>query len=289
MIDLHLHTCASDGRSTPRELALAARHARLTTISVTDHDTVAALDEAAEACAADGLDFVPGIEITAARGDTEIHLLGYFFDRRSPGLLAFLEAQRADRVRRVREMIAKLRDLSLPVNEGEIFDSSSAVEGRAIGRPLIARAMVRAGHVRTRREAFDLYLAEGRAAFVPRHAPAPGAVIATIHEAGGVASLAHPGLLAHDDWIPAMAAAGLDAIEAFYSEHSPEAVQHYRRIAAGLDLALSGGSDYHGHVGHGPLSPGDAVLPEDEFARLKARVGRGGKPAERRVAREEEP
>lgn len=272
MIDLHLHTSASDGRSTARELALAARHARLTTISVTDHDTVAALDEAAEACAADGLDWVPGIEITAGRGVTEIHILGYFFDRRSPSLLAFLEGQRADRVRRVREMLEKLRALGLEVNEDEIFAPAGSQYTRALGRPLIARAMVRAGHVRTAREAFDVYLAEGGAAFVPRRAPSPEEVIALLHAAGGVASLAHPALLGHDDWIRDLADAGLDAIEAYYSEHTSETVAHYRKTAADFDLALSGGSDYHGHVGHGPQSPGDAVLPEEDFERLKARV-----------------
>lgn len=284
MIDLHLHTSASDGRSTPRELALASRHARLTTISVTDHDTVAALGETAAACAADGLDWVPGIEITAGRGTTEIHVLGYFFDRTSPALLAFLEAQRADRVRRVREMVDKLRRLGLAVNEEEVFGAADGQEspprfgaGRAIGRPLIARAMVRAGHVRTTREAFDLYLTEGAPAFVPRSASSPEAVIGIIHAAGGIASLAHPALLRHDDWIRGMADAGLDAIEAYYSDHDPATVTHYRRMAAELRLAVSGGSDYHGHVGHGPQSPGDAVLPEEEFERLKARVpGRRG-------------
>ena len=274
MIDLHLHTSASDGRSTPRELALAARHARLTTISVTDHDTVAALDEAATACAADGLDWVPGIEITSARGDTEIHILGYFFDHRSPDLLAFLEAQRADRVRRVRGMIDRLRALGLPVDETDIFDAGSGPAGRAIGRPLIARALVRAGHVRTSREAFDLYLTEGAAAFVPRRAPAPEEVVRIIPDAGGVASLAHPAILGHDEWIPGMADAGLDALEAYYSEHTPEIVNRYQELAARLGLALSGGSDYHGHVGHGPQSPGDAVLPEGDYERLKARVRR---------------
>lgn len=272
MIDLHLHTSASDGRSTATELALAARHARLTTISVTDHDTVGALDEAAQACAADGVDWVPGIEITSARGTTEVHVLGYFFDHRSPRLLTFLEAQRADRVRRVREMIARLRALNLPVDEEEIFAPVPGQPSRAVGRPLVARALVRAGHVRTTREAFDLYLTEGGAAFVPRRAPSPEEVVAIIHEAGGVASLAHPALLGHDDWIAGFAAAGLDALEAFYSDHAPDAVAHYRDLAAQLGLALSGGSDYHGHVGHGPQSPGDAVLPEEEFVRLKARV-----------------
>lgn len=271
MIDLHLHTSASDGRGTAGEVVAAARRARLTTISVTDHDTVAALDMAAAACAAAGLTLVPGIEITAAVGANEVHVLGYFFDPRSPGLLAFLEAQRADRARRVREMVIRLDELGLTVDSGEIF-AADAPATRSIGRPLIARALVKAGHVRNSREAFDLYLAEGRSAFVPRRAPTPEQVVAILHDAGGVASLAHPAILGHDDWIPGLASAGLDAIEAFYSDHSSEMTLHYRRMALDLGLAVSGGSDYHGHPGHGPQHPGDAVLPEDEFERLKARA-----------------
>lgn len=271
MIDLHLHTTASDGRSTARELAAAARRARLTTISVTDHDTVAALDEAAAACAREGLDWVPGIEITAARESSEVHVLGYFIDHRFPPLLAFLQRQRADRVRRVREMVRKLHELGVGVEEERLFDGHRGGE-RSVGRPAIARAMVRAGHVASSREAFDRYLAEGGAAFVPRQAPTPEEVFGIVHEAGGVASLAHPALLAHDDWIPEMAARGLDAIEAFYVEHDAETTARYRALAEALGLALTGGSDFHGDANHGPQRPGDTVLPEEEFARLEVRA-----------------
>lgn len=280
MIDLHLHTSASDGRSTPRELVAAARRVRLSTLAVTDHDTVAALDETAAECALQGLRWVAGIEITAGRGGAEVHVLGYFFDPQSPALLAFLDEQRADRVRRITAMIDRLWRLGLAVEEDEVFGTDRRTGGRAVGRPFIARAMVRAGHVKTAREAFDLYLAEGRPAFVPRRAPAPEDVVGLVHAAGGIASLAHPALLGHDEWIPGMATAGLDAIEAYYSEHSPDVIARYRSLAADLGLALSGGSDYHGHVGHGPQRPGDAVLPEHEFERLVERARRRGAPGE---------
>jgi predicted metal-dependent phosphoesterase TrpH len=243
---------------------------------VTDHDTVAALDEAAAACAAEGLELVPGIEITSARGGRDVHVLGYFFDRRSAALLAFLEAQRADRVRRVREMLGRLRDLGVVVDEEEIFGTPPWPSARSAGRPLIARALVQRGHVRTTGEAFDLYLAEGRPAFVARRAPTPEEVVAILHQVGGIAALAHPALLGHDEWIPGLAGAGLDAIEAFYPDHTPALTLHYRTLAADLSLAVSGGSDYHGHGDHGPQYPGEAVLPEDEFAKLQARVPRGG-------------
>ena len=250
----------------------AARGAGLAVISVTDHDTVAAVDEAAAACAAEGLRLVPGIEITAAREGAEVHVLGYFMDHRSPRLLAFLASQRADRVRRITAMLGRLRDLGLAVDEAEVLGDQPG--GRAIGRPLIARAMVRAGYVQTAREAFDLYLGEGRPAFVARQAPDPVAVFDIIHEARGIASLAHPALLAHDEWIAGLAAAGLDALEAHYMEHTADLVLHYRELAAAHGLAVSGGSDYHGDVRYGPQRPGDAVLPPDAFAQLEGVAAR---------------
>jgi 3',5'-nucleoside bisphosphate phosphatase len=277
VIDLHLHTTASDGRSSPRDLVRAARRARLAVIGVTDHDTVGGLAEAATACGEEGVRFVPGIEISTMRGQSEVHLLGYFIDRDHPTLLAFLEEQRADRIRRIREMLERLRRLDLPVAEEEVFADRAggdATSGKTVGRPLIARALVKAGRVRHVREAFDLYLAEGRPAYVPRRAPDPEQVFGIIHLAGGLVSLAHPALLGHDEWIPGFAAAGLDAIEAYYIEHPPDVTARYLGIAWSLHLAVTGGSDYHGDASHGPQRPGDVALPEEEFARLEALVNR---------------
>jgi 3',5'-nucleoside bisphosphate phosphatase len=271
VIDLHLHTTASDGRSTPEALVQAAVRSRLTALSVTDHDTVAALDRAAAACARAGIEWVPGIEITAIRNDVDVHVLGYFLDHRAPILTAFLEVQITDRRRRVREMIEKLDAIGLHVDAGQLLDGHGGLDAKWIGRPLLARALVRAGHVRSPREAFDLYLAEDGAAWVPRRAPSPEEVIDLVHRAGGIASLAHPGLMGHDEWIPPMAAAGLDALEAYYVEHSPEMTVHYRVLAERLGLAMSGGSDYHGDPSHGPARPGSVSLPEQAFAALKQR------------------
>jgi 3',5'-nucleoside bisphosphate phosphatase len=274
VIDLHLHTTASDGRSSPDDLVRAALRNRLTALSVTDHDTVAALDLVSAGCARVGIEWVPGIEITAIRDDVDVHILGYFVDHRSPVLAEFLAAQVADRRRRVREMIEKLETLGVHVDPEEVLGGHGGLDPKWIGRPLLARALVRARRVRTPREAFDLYLAENGAAWVPRRAPSPEAVIALIHGVGGIASLAHPGLLGRDEWVPPMAAAGLDAIEVYYIEHSPEMAVHYRVLAERLGLALSGGSDYHGDPSHGPARPGSVSLPPAAFAELKRRAGR---------------
>jgi 3',5'-nucleoside bisphosphate phosphatase len=272
VIDLHLHTIASDGRSSPEDLVLAAVRARLCTISVTDHDTVAALDRVAAACASAGIECVPGIEITGMLEDVDVHVLGYFIDHHSPTLAAFLDAQVTDRRRRVGEMIGKLESLGLHVDADDVLGGHGGLDARWIGRPLLARALVRGGHVRTTREAFELYLAEDRAAWVPRRAPSPSEVIGLIHEVGGLASLAHPGLVGHDEWIPPMAAAGLDALEVYYIEHSPEITTHYRVLAERLGLSMTGGSDYHGDPSHGPARPGSVSLPDEAYQALKERL-----------------
>ena len=271
MIDLHLHTTASDGRCPPDEIAAVARRAGLAVIAVTDHDTVAGLAAAARGAAAEGLRLIAGIEVTAVQEGADVHVLGYFLDPLARRLTAFLARQRVDRVRRLREMAARLDGLGLPVDVDRLFENAGAEEsGRAVGRPLLARALVDAGHLDSRREAFDLYLAEGQPAWVPRRAPSPAEVVAIIHDAGGLASLAHPGLLGRDEWVPPMAAAGLDAIEAYYVDHSPELTIHYRELASRLRIAMTGGSDYHGNPAHGPERPGTCVLPLDVFRALEA-------------------
>jgi hypothetical protein len=272
VIDLHLHSTASDGRSSPEELVRASARAGLRAIAATDHDTVAALDPLAEACAAASIEWVPGIEITSMIGDEDVHVLGYFIDHRSPALATFLEAQVADRRRRVGEMITRLNALGVHVEPDDVFRGEGGLDPQWIGRPLLARALLRAGHVRSTREAFQRYLAEGREAWVPRRAPAPAVVIRVIHEAGGISSVAHPGILNHDEWIPDIAAAGLDAMEVYYVEHSPEITVHYRVLAERLGLAMSGGSDFHGsEAAHGFIRPGCVPYPEEAFRGLKER------------------
>jgi len=129
--------------------------------------------------------------------------------------------------------------------------------------------MVDAGHVANTQEAFDKWLARDRPAFVPRSGPSPEHVVDAIHRAGGLASLAHPGRTQIDARIPALARAGLDAIEVYHSDHDAAAIERYRLVAQDLALLATGGSDYHGEPGHG-VRPGDATLPHDEWKRLNA-------------------
>jgi predicted metal-dependent phosphoesterase TrpH len=245
VIDLHLHTTASDGRSTPEELVRTAAAAGLTTLAVTDHDTTAGVVAARSAAVEIDVEVVTGIEITAVLDGRDVHILGYFFDDAWPELVTFLAAQREDRRRRVDAMVERLRALGAEVDQPEI-DQQAADSHKAIGRPAVARALVAAGHAKDVADAFDRFLAEGRRAFVPRHGASPADVIALLARAGGVASFAHPGKMNLDHTLPDLATAGLVGLEVFHPDHDPEAVDRYTRMAKTLNLIPTGGSDYHG-------------------------------------------
>jgi predicted metal-dependent phosphoesterase TrpH len=274
VIDLHLHTTASDGVCTPSELVDMAWRAGISTMSVTDHDTVAAVAEIAALTRGIGMGFVPGIEITAVHDGRDVHMLGYFIDPESAPFGEFLQRQRADRVRRLSEMVDRLAEIGKPINREKVFPRKEA--GGSLGRPMVARALVRAGHVADMRQAFDELIGEGKPAFVARMGPQPSEVVGIIAEAGGVASLAHPGLLKRDDLIPALAEAGLPALEAFHSDHDPATTEHYLVLAERYGLAVSGGSDYHGEPIRRRSAFGRIGLPVEHFERLAARAGKMG-------------
>ena len=272
MIDLHTHTTSSDGRCTPAELVVRAAAAGVTVLSVTDHDTVDACEAVGTACAAAGITFVPGIEITAVRDEVDVHVLGYFLDARSARLRVFLAEQRQRRVDRVGRIIVQLEKLGLHLDADAILRPVIDQPGKSIGRPAVARALVAAGYVKTSNEAFASWLSRGRPGFVAREGAAPDTVIAQIHDAGGIASIAHPGLLRRDEWIAGFAASGLDAIEAYHTNHDHEMTGRYRSVAHRLGLSISGGSDYHADESHGSAYPGSVALPADAFDELRDRA-----------------
>ena len=269
MIDLHTHTTASDGRCAPADLVARASAAGVTVLAVTDHDTVAGCAAVAAACARSGIQFVTGIEVTAVVADADVHVLGYFMDVHSERLQVFLTEQRRHRADRVRQIVARLAAAGISLDVDAILGPGVEDTGKAPGRPWVARALVKAGHVATPDQAFERWLGRGRPGYVARIGPSPADVFARIHDAGGVASLAHPVLVGHDDWLPGFAEAGMDALEAYHPEHDAAATKRYVEIARELGLAVSGGSDYHGDKSHGPAGPGGVSLPPEEFERLK--------------------
>jgi predicted metal-dependent phosphoesterase TrpH len=272
-IDLHLHTTASDGLSSPAELVDLAAARGLRVMAVTDHDTTAAVAEVRTRAAARSIEAVAGIEITAVEGGRDIHVLGYFFNPDDPALAAFLAAARADRVGRVEAIAGTLAALGMPIDVAAILSDAGRESGRSVGRPSIAAAMIAAGYVRNKAEAFDKWLGQDGPVFVARSGATPEEVIATLHAAGGIVSLAHPGRTRIDARIPELRDAGLDALEVFHSDHDTEMVERYAGLARRLGLLVTGGSDFHGDSTHG-LTPGATGMPEAEWTRLSAERAR---------------
>lgn len=267
LIDLHLHTAASDGHCSPRELVARAAHAGVSVMAVTDHDTTAAAAEVRDAAREVGVHTITGIEITAVDDERDVHVLGYLIDPDEPRLASFLATQRAARFERVKAIAARLASLGLPVDVEPLLQKAAGQLGRSLGRPEVARAMVAAGHVSSVQEAFDRFLGQGLPGFIPREGAPSEDVVAVIHRAGGIASLAHPGKFNLERRLPVLAEAGLDAVEVFHPDHDPVMVERYRRLAGDLGLLTTGGSDFHGDPDHG-REPGSISLPVVDFERL---------------------
>jgi len=269
VIDLHLHTTASDGRCTPAELVDRAAAAGVTVMAVTDHDTTAASAESRALARARGVEAIAGIEITAVEEGRDVHVLGYFIDPDNPALARFLVRQREQRVTRVEAVGERLAALGVPVDIALALARARSEPGWSIGRPEIARALVAAGHAADINDAFDRFIAAGRPAFVPRAGAPPETVFAVVHDAGGLAALAHPGQTDLDARIEMWSRAGLDAIEAYHSDHDALATGRYLHLASRLGLLVTGGSDFHGDPGHG-REPGSVTLPVEAWVRLRA-------------------
>ena len=220
MIDLHLHTTASDGRCSPTELVGGVAAAGVRVFAVTDHDTVAGHAEAAAAAGVHGLTFVPGIEVTAVWNGRDVHVLGYWIDGAMPSFAAFLGEQRARRVARVEAIGAALAGIGAAIDLDPLLTRIRRSPGTWVGRPDLARLLVVAGHAASVQDAFDKFLGSGCPAYVARSGVSPEAAFAIIHDAGGLASLAHPGVTQRDNRLAAWADAGLDALEAYHSDHS---------------------------------------------------------------------
>lgn len=272
MIDLHTHTNESDGSCSPRQLIEAAERAGVEALGITDHDTFAGYDQAREAARSAGLPLVCGIELSTKLHGYSAHLLGYF--PLANGLASFRQwvrgMQDSRRERNVR-LAARLRELGFDIRVEE-----AEARGRGMtGRPHFAQIMVEKGYVANFRQAFDEYLDESQKGYVYRHEPSFAEGVAKIREAGGVASLAHPGRVKGDvpALLPELCAAGLNAIEAYHSDHSPNETGLYLRLARQYGLKVTGGSDFHGdlkpEVRLGSGCQGNLNIPREVLEQLQ--------------------
>ena len=272
MIDLHSHTYESDGTCSPAQLIEEAVRAGVTTLGITDHDTFKGYDAAVPLARAAGIDLICGIELSTKLHGHSAHLLGYFLG--SSGMDDFrtwiLDQQAARRDRNIR-LVARLQELGFDITLEE-----AEARGRGMtGRPHFAAIMVEKGYVSDFRQAFDDYLDESAKGYVYRREPQFAEGVRRIREAGGIASLAHPVRVKGD--VPAMmqelADDGMNAIEAYHSDHSPEDTELYLRLAKQYGLLVTGGSDFHGAVKPSVrlgVGAGNLRIPSDLVEQLRA-------------------
>jgi predicted metal-dependent phosphoesterase TrpH len=246
-IDLHTHSTCSDGLLTPAALlALAARRG-LAAIALTDHDTVAGLDEAFAHGTANGVEVITGIEISSAFDGISLHILGYGFNHKHPGFLAFVERLQQARSNRNQGILERLQALDIPITSEELRH----IAGGQVGRPHFARLLVQKGRARNTQDAFSRYLKRGGPAFVEHVKPQADEVIGQIAKANGLAVLAHPacsdpGLEKIPTLVAQLKDSGLAGLEAIYPTHSKKVCRFLQTLATQHGLLISGGTDYHG-------------------------------------------
>jgi hypothetical protein len=250
LVDLHVHSTASDGRFTPRQIVAHAAEVGLKALALTDHDTVAGVPEALDAGRTLGVEVIAGVEISAEFEDGACHILGYFIDHANAALGAVLDRARGSRETRNAEILAKLRALGFDLTLRDVV--GRATDG-TLTRAHFAAAMMEKGYVRTWDEAFDKYLGRGRPAYVHRERVMPEDAVRAIRGAGGLAGLAHPRQLNRSvaetqEWVARFAAMGVEAIESSSPDHTANYARHYHEMAAGLGLLETGGTDWHGRT-----------------------------------------
>ena len=277
MIDLHTHTNESDGSLPPARLVEDAAALGLEALAICDHDTLAGYEQALPRAAELGVELVCGIELSTKLDGRSVHLLGYFLDGPPPAPFSDwvleMQASRRDRNRRMAE---RLRSLGIDITLEEVVR-----KGRSLtGRPHFAKVMVEKGYVGTIQEAFDEFLDESAKGYVDRREPRLDEGIEKLNAAGGLASLAHPVRLCRRNperlrkLVGQMKDAGLGGIEVYHSDHSARETEEYLRVARELDLAITGGSDFHGEAKPGVrlgVGAGGLNIPRSVLDRLRER------------------
>ena len=264
---MHAHTTFSDGVLTPEELVAEADRIGLAALAITDHDMVGGVAPAREAAADSGLEIIAGVEFSTNLEQREIHVLGLFIDETDERLVAATRRSREFRLERARQIVECLHELDVDVD----FDTVEAAScDGAMGRPHIAQALVEHGSARSMDDAFRRFIGVGRPAFVPKPTLPAEEVIPVVHQAGGVAILAHPASSrVDDDEIRTLAALGIDGFEVEHPKHGAAARRRLRSLVEDLGLLPSGGSDFHG-PGAGNTKLGAHAVPVERMEALRA-------------------
>jgi predicted metal-dependent phosphoesterase TrpH len=267
LVDLHLHSTASDGKLSPAALVDKAAKIGLRFISLTDHDSIEGIAPAIEAVEAFPLlTFIPGVEISTDLADGEAHILGYYIDYTNPDFQRELLKFRDSRTGRGERMVEKLRGLGIKIDWKRV--QKIAGDG-AIGRPHIAQAMLEKGYIKTFEEAFDKYIGHGGPAYVEREKLTPEEAVSLILRAGGLPVLAHPFTVKDPEaMVKILKAVGLVGIEAYYKANTPEATAATLKLADRYGLIATGGTDYHGIGDSSEVMMGRAEVPVEAAEKL---------------------
>jgi predicted metal-dependent phosphoesterase TrpH len=242
LVDFHSHTNESDGSLPPKELASAMRARGVEIFAITDHDSLGAYPKLGDA--AGNAKIVTGIEINTTYRGNEVHVLGYGFPLDAPEMVEAIAANRGHRERRAEQMLEGLAQAGYPLDAASVR-AEAGHENTALGRPHVARALVRAGYVPDVESAFRTLLGSGRPGYVPSTYMLPHEAVQIVTRSGGVAVLAHPGRLKDESIVAELVNAGLAGLEVFYSTHDSNQVAHYRKMAAHYGLVMTAGSDFH--------------------------------------------
>ncbi|MBI3244455.1 MAG: PHP domain-containing protein [Chloroflexi bacterium] len=271
-VDLHAHSTASDGRLSPTEVARLAASRGVRLLALTDHDTTAGCAEAQRQAQASGIRLIAGVEINTDSELGEAHLLGYFAGLDHSELQAALTRIQIERAKRAQAIVEKLNTLGVAITMEQV---QAQANHTVIGRPHIARALVAGGWVGSPSAAFELYIGQGRRAYIPRYVFSPQEAIGLIRNAGGVAALAHPVRSGNEQHISQLVEFGLNALEVYYFDHAPDDVARLRELAKRHGLLVTGGSDFHDLPkggGDGRRGLGSVWVPEEDGERLWERV-----------------
>jgi predicted metal-dependent phosphoesterase TrpH len=252
---------------SPSEVVVEAASRGLQVISITDHDTTDGLEEALEAGRRHRMTVIPGVEISSTDPQEEVHILGYYMDFRAPGFQKFLEGPRLARPKRIIEMCEMIARLGMNVSPEEVFDEAGGIE--SVGRPHLAKVMLRKGYVSSMDEAFDRFLANGTPGYVKRFKNTVDKTLEVVHAYYGISVIAHPGLLKDQAVIPNLVDKGVMGIEVYCHEHSQSMVKRFLQIAKQANLLVTGGSDYHGDMLEKPFHLGDLKVPSSCYKALE--------------------
>ncbi len=267
--DLHMHTYYSDGSFSPDEVIRRAAARKITVVSITDHDSVNGIQEAIDCGMKYNVEVIPGIELSATCGEREVHILGYFIDYQNKELQNYLEFFRGERVKRAREMVSRLNELQIPVSIDDVLNNA---EGRSIGRPHVAEAVLETGRVKNYLEVFHKFIGFGCPAYVEKYRLDVKEAVTMIARAGGLSFIAHPNDTLAESVLFDIIKAGIDGIETVHPSLNPSKSNYYRGIAREYYLLESGGSDFHGGKRDDEMNIGRYGVPVEYIDAMRKRL-----------------